>query len=711
VQILRSTVDRSRFLLLFVGVCVGFTISAADAGAQGAEVFQVTNLSGSGVGSLRNAINEANASTASTKTITFDVAANGTINLLTDLPDVEDGITINGSTAENLTVKGAGETTRIFRINSETMTVRDLGLEGKPLEIGSGASLSFDISADQQFDDVITDEGRLVKDGIATLTLRGDNEYTGGTLVSEGTLRGDTRSLKGGITNSALLVFDQSDDGEYDGAITGTGAVQKTGDGVVLFKGGNTYSGGTTISAGVLRGDATSLQGNIAVESGGRVVFDEVSDKTYAGNLTGSGDFTKRGVGTLTLTGTNTISGQSKLVIGALHGSFASIPKNLSSEAGTLVTFDHETNGTYSGSISGMADVTKIGTGTLTFSGSNTYDGVTTVSAGTLRAAPQNLPNETTSSIVNDAELILDTGGTSTYKGVISGTGNLTKSGSGTVGLTGDHTFTGTTSITGGRLDVDGSLATGVDVGASGVLGGASGVLGGNNGNNLGEIGGEVVVNGTVAPGTVSSDELIGTLSVDSVSFAPSAVFEVDVVDEPSGTADQLIVVGNADLGGATVQVNQGPGSYDTLVQVTILTADSISDNFATFEDDSAFLNITVEKIGTIVELKIQDNGETPSDYAETPNQETIAKALQAAETAGTDPDIDTVFESMNTLSVAQVPPALDSMTGETLTQFATRGQRDGGGGPFVSRFDAPWERSDIRGGDARSRADGRSGR
>ena len=344
-QILRWFVDRIRFLLLFIGVCVGFAISAADAEAQATETFVVNNLFNSGPGSLRSAINDANLSEANTKIITFDVPDNGTINLISDLPDIDDGVTINGSTAVNLTVDGSG-TTRIFHISTDTTTLRDLGLDGAPLEIGSGASLAINISTDQQFDDVITDQGRLIKDGAAMLTLRGDNDYTGGTLVSAGTLRGDTKSLKGDITNNALLVFDQPDDVDYDdeyaGAITGSGAVQKTGAGGVDFTGGNTFTGGTTVSAGTLRGNTSTLPGNIAVESGGKVAFNQASDDTFAGNLTGAGEFTKRGAGTLTLTGVNTISGQSRLILGALQGSFASIPQKLSSAAGTLVTFDHD---------------------------------------------------------------------------------------------------------------------------------------------------------------------------------------------------------------------------------------------------------------------------------------------------------------------------------------------------------------------------------
>jgi autotransporter-associated beta strand protein len=498
--------------LAFVGAFIGFALGAADAEAQVSETFQVTNLLNAGPGSLRAAIDAANASTATTKLITFAVPENGTINLTSDLPAITDGVTINGSTAVNLQIDGGGATTRIFRIGADTTTVRNIQLGGAPLEIGTGASLSLDVSADQQFDDSITDAGRLIKDGEAMLTLRGENDYTGGTVISKGTLRGDAGdpmamelgSLQGDITNNAKLVFDQATDGTYAGIISGTGSVEKTDTGVVTFSGVNSYTGGTTISAGALRGAAGSLQGDIAVESSATVIFDQPVDGTYAGNLTGAGKFTKEDVGTLTLSGVNTLSGQSNLNGGALKGTFSSIPLNLATAAGTEVNFDQTTNGSYAGAISGSADVTKTGTGTLTLSGANSYTGMTIVSGGTLSGSPASLPNLASSMIANDATLILQAGGTGVYEGIISGTGSLTKSGGGTLTLANTHTFSGPTSVTGGRLDVNGSLAAGaVDVGAAAVLGGT------------GTIGGPVTVNGTIAPGSsVLPSNPFGTLGV-----------------------------------------------------------------------------------------------------------------------------------------------------------------------------------------------------
>jgi len=456
VQILRWFVDRVRIPLLFVAVFVGFATSAVDARAQPPDPLVVTNTGDTSRGdcvsncSLREAIKVANDPDPDRDTITFapDLAG-GTITLNSDLDPITDGVKINGSTELNLTVDGSG-TDQIFSISTGTTTVKDLALEGAPLEIGDGASLSFDVSVsesdpsyEQQFDDVIRDVpsddppingGGLIKEGDGTLTLRGANTYTGGTSVRAGTLRGDTTSLQGDITNNATLVFDhnnatlvfdQADNDDYTGVISGTGAVQKTGAGVVEFSSSNTYTGVTTISAGSLRLNEVSLKGDIAVESGGAVIFKHLADNKYEGNLTGAGDFIKRGVGTLTLSGTNTISGQSSLDEGALLGDFASIPRNLTTAGGTSVTFDHITDGTYSGDLKGGGDFTKLGTGTLTLSGTNTITGLASLDAGALQGGFAGIPVNL--STAAGTSVIFNHGNNGTYEGIISGMADVTK--------------------------------------------------------------------------------------------------------------------------------------------------------------------------------------------------------------------------------------------------------------------------------------------
>ncbi|GHT41664.1 hypothetical protein FACS189443_3730 [Planctomycetales bacterium] len=76
----------------------------------------------------------------------------------------------------------------------------------------------------------ITGSGGIEKTGAGILTLGGtNNNYSGNTLVSEGTLKGDTSSLQMNIINNANVEFAQTTAGTYAGIISGTGNLTKTG--------------------------------------------------------------------------------------------------------------------------------------------------------------------------------------------------------------------------------------------------------------------------------------------------------------------------------------------------------------------------------------------------------------------------------------------------------------------------------------------------
>ncbi len=100
---------------------------------------------------------------------------------------------------------------------------------------------------------VISGTGGVTKAGTGALTLSGANTYTGGTTVSAGSLQGNSTSLQGAITNNATVTFNQTAAGTYTGNMSGTGALTKTGTGALTLSGANTYTGGTTVSAGIFR--------------------------------------------------------------------------------------------------------------------------------------------------------------------------------------------------------------------------------------------------------------------------------------------------------------------------------------------------------------------------------------------------------------------------------------------------------------------------
>ena len=226
----------------------------------------------------------------------------------------------------------------------------------------------------------ISGAGSVTIGSSGTTTLTGANNYTGGTTVSSGTLSGNTSSLQGAITNNSAVLFNQSSGGTYAGNMTGSGSLAKQGVGNLILSGANNYSGGTTVSAGTLTGTTTSLQGHITNDAA--VVFNQATDGTYSGNMTGSGTLIKQGAGNLVLTGANNYGSGTAVNAGTLTGDSTSLHGYFYSE-GSIV-FNQSTDGTFAGELYGTGTVRKTGTGSLTFSNTSIYSGPTKIEAGRL---------------------------------------------------------------------------------------------------------------------------------------------------------------------------------------------------------------------------------------------------------------------------------------------------------------------------------------
>ena len=227
-------------------------------------------------------------------------------------------------------------------------------------------------------------------------------------------------------------------------------------------------------------------------------------------------------------------------------------------------------NSTWDGEINGPGTLNKVGTGRFTLTGKNYLTGTTKIDGGTIIIDhARALHNSTVSINVNDGldvtnivnpkiGALAGTGNlnlgsrsltvglgisnrTTTYSGIISGTGKLTKDGTSVLTLTGANTYTGRTTIDGGTLLANNS--TGSATGNGEVWVNSGGTLGGN-----GNVGDAIIVNsgGTVAPGTSA-----GELAVDSVTFMSDSTFAVELGGLSAGSGyDVLIVDGTASLGG-----------------------------------------------------------------------------------------------------------------------------------------------------------------
>ena len=233
------------------------------------------------------------------------------------------------------------------------------------------------------------------------------------------------------IASGGVAAFNQTVTGSYNGLISGVGQVRKTGTGLLILTGSNTYTGLTTVTAGTLRVNTASLLGNGNIANNGVVQFNEAArDGTYAGVISGTGQFVKLGAAALTLTGANTYTGLTTVSAGTLVGSTTSLPGNIVNNG--VVEFNQSANGTYAGVISGTGQLRKAGTGAVSLSGLNSYTGSTQVNNGTLFIEGDQAAATGTLSVASGATL----GG----KGTVGGSTTISAGGNHRIGAsaTGD---------------------------------------------------------------------------------------------------------------------------------------------------------------------------------------------------------------------------------------------------------------------------------
>ncbi|WP_175104578.1 autotransporter-associated beta strand repeat-containing protein, partial [Pararobbsia alpina] len=313
--------------------------------------------------------------------------------------------------------------------------------------------------------------GSLTKAGTGTLTLAGQNTYTGGTSLNGGVVQvsadenlgaatgplsfnGGTLRTTADMTMSRATTLDTGG-GTIDtmpgtqltqnGVIGGTGALTKAGTGTLTLAGQNTYAGGTSLDGGVV----------------------QISADENLGAATGPLSFNG---GTLRTTADMTMSRATTLDTGG--GTIDTMP-------GTQLT--------QNGTIGGTGALTKIGTGTLTLAGQNTYAGGTSLDGGVVQvSADANLGAatgplsfnggtlRTTADMTMSRATALDTGGGTidtmpgtqlTQNGTIGGTGVLTKAGTGTLVLSAANVYTGGTSLNGGVVQVSSDANLGAATG------------------------------------------------------------------------------------------------------------------------------------------------------------------------------------------------------------------------------------------------------
>ncbi|ECH9743632.1 fibronectin-binding autotransporter adhesin ShdA [Salmonella enterica subsp. enterica serovar Kentucky] len=419
-------------------------------------------------------------------------------------------------------------------------------------------------------DNNVTGEGQIVKSGSDELIVTGDNNYSGGTTISGGTLTVDhADSLgSGDIDNSGVLKVGE---GELENTLSGSGSLVKTGTGELTLSGDNSYSGATTISDGTLIAANVNALGSGDIDNSGTLKLEAEGEFNLANVTTQSGATTELAKGTTlnvdSLTqqadstlnidlskanGKSAITADSVTLGGTLNVTgIGSVTDSWTPEAYTYTLIDSD-----SAITSDFDDLTSAGMNRedvdfLTIDGKvdetdNTHydltaslswyadrDNATTDAHGTFTLSdPDGSFN--VAATLTDVDDTLDPG--SRWDGK-----SLTKEGAGTLILSGDNDYSGGTTINEGTLVAASTTALGTG-------------LVDNNATLVLDVDGEVSAVGGITTHSGATTQLaLGT----SLDLGDSALIQQDGstlnVELNSDSVQPLITGGSATLGGDLV--------------------------------------------------------------------------------------------------------------------------------------------------------------
>ncbi len=571
---------------------------------------------------------------------------------------------------------------------------------------------------------------RLIKNGLGTLTLSGNNTYAGGTVLNQGTLSVSSDSnlgdVNGGITfDGGELKFGSAFDlstsrainlsaggGTIDmagnestirRAISGSGGLtvedsSNSANGTLTLEGMNDYTGATTIANGATL--ALSGQGRVNQSSGVQVdgTFD-VSNASSAqiNNLSGHGNITlgtnylqinnaagtfggvisgdggvNIGSGIQVFTGTNSYTGATGIMAGAVlelgnGGTEGSVAGNITNHG--AVVFNRSDDLLYNGEITGNGIFAHVGSGKLTLT-------ATSSSRGDVIIGP-------------DSTLQLGNGGTTgliggtNYTGTITNLGTLIYDRSNAVSWKGIYagdgeiikegantlTLTGDSSgYTGSTTVKSGKLIVGNDLG-NGKLGGDVTVLDGAILGGYGTLGSGV---GSLVDiqsgGILSPGNSIGTLTINGdLTLRAGSYLMTELAGD--GSADLVNVTGRANIAGSHLVITalDPETSYQAGQRYNVLTAGNlISGQFADVTSGSTFLNFTLDPEQTSTAFNVALKS---TETEPEPNNPDPGENPGEGEIPKPKPLFTTVAETKNQFATAQ---ALDSLsqTGSSLALY-----------------------------------------
>ncbi|ENE5044553.1 autotransporter outer membrane beta-barrel domain-containing protein [Salmonella enterica subsp. enterica serovar Kentucky] len=464
---------------------------------------------------------------------TGDVTDNATLALNTG------GTFDNAISGSGQVVKSGDETLTLSGTNSYTggTTISGGTLVATNVEaLGSGDvtdDATLELNTGGTFDNAISGSGQVVKSGDKMLTLSGANSYSGGTLISDGTLvASNVEALgTGDVTNNATLALNTG--GDFTNNISGSGQVVKSGDDTLTLSGANSYTGGTTISGGTLVATNVDALGTGDVTNSSTLELN--TGGTFDNAISGSGQVVKSGDETLTLSGSNTYTGGTLISGGTLVAT--NVDALGTGDVTDNATLELNTGGTFDNVISGSGQVVKSGDDTLTLSGANSYTGGTLISGGTLVATSVEALGS--GDVTDNAVLELNTGGT--FDNAISGSGQVVKSGDKTLTLSGANSYTGGTTISGGTL-----VASNVEALGSGDIDNYASL-------QLNASGQFVTANLTTHDNAITAIGAGSALRANTLTQEANSTLAVHLTDSNSGaivTADRANLGGTLDITG-----------------------------------------------------------------------------------------------------------------------------------------------------------------
>lgn len=614
------------------------TLSKVNSYTGGTTIAEGTLLLANGANMTGNILNQATFAIDRTDSLTYSGIISGTGGLtkagagvftLTGANTYSGATTISSGTflaGANNTLSSASafavSSGATLGLGSTSQTIRSLTGNGSVTSAAGGSLTVGGDNTSTTFSGVLSGSGALIKTGTGILTLTGDNTSTGTTTISAGALQlgngGAAGSFAGNIVNNSALIFNRSAPTyDYNGVIIGTGSLTKLGDGTVRLGGASTFTGGITISGGVLTVGTGGTTGSITsnVINNSILIFNRTSDYAYSGTISGSGSLYKVNSNILTLSGSNSYSGVTHVEGGILKLSTnAAVSGDISNAAN--VTFDALDGGTYAGVISGTGSVTVNRSVVLT--GSNTYTGGTTLNNNSfLQVGNGGVTGMIQGNIHSEGgDISFKRSDDVTFGGSISGNGRLLQSGPGTLTLTNSFSNDQSVYVGGGSLRVAGGAEIQVRKAEIGTLYYASGhgtfavdgagtsftandFVVGNGAAGTPRTGTLNVVNGgaLISTGTITLGVGSGGNGILNVSGAGSTATTVDV--NIGGTGSSALDINNG--GKVTTATVSGEGAITLHNGTLALIGDDSLNNPFTFNSGGGTLDVAGSKTVSVL--------------------------------------------------------------------------------------------------------------